>query len=44
VYKGKRDDNDTAYVITTPFEVVEQQGEGEEAQVTQKLFWGLSPP
>jgi hypothetical protein len=42
VYKGKRDDNDTAYVITTPFEVVEQQEDGEGAEVTHTGIKGRS--
>jgi hypothetical protein len=42
VYKGKRDDNNTAYVITTPFEVVQQQGEGEAAEVTHTGTKGRS--
>jgi hypothetical protein len=42
VYKGKRGDSNTAYVITTPFEVVEQQGEGESAEVTHTGIKGRS--
>jgi hypothetical protein len=42
VYKGKRGEADNAYVITTPFEVVEQQGEGEGAEVTHTGIKGRS--
>ncbi|WIA20524.1 hypothetical protein OEZ85_004919 [Tetradesmus obliquus] len=42
VFKGRRDDTATAYVITTPFEVVEQQGEGEGAEVTHTGIKGRS--
>ncbi|KAF6262805.1 hypothetical protein COO60DRAFT_1699103 [Scenedesmus sp. NREL 46B-D3] len=42
VYKGKRGDDNTAYVITTPFEVVEQRGEGEAAETTHTGIKGRS--
>ena len=42
VFKGRHGETATAYVITTPFEVVEQQGEGEGAEVTHTGIKGRS--
>eukprot|EP00882_Tetradesmus_deserticola_P019052 GHRQ01020497.1.p1 GENE.GHRQ01020497.1~~GHRQ01020497.1.p1 ORF type:complete len:285 (+),score=100.40 GHRQ01020497.1:274-1128(+) len=42
VYKGRRDNCDTGYVVTASFEFVEQTGEGDAAEVTPTGMQGRS--